>query len=147
MYELDKTLNRKLVSSILERFSSKYYKWEQIKESTNFTIHSSNIGSLITNKIPVYLTKFTFESIYPFEMIFELLSNPEQIQKWDKSITLCEVVGNIENYSTLVHTVYKESFLLKTREFIEKRFILSPSKKSESNKKVLLYSSSIPNKF
>jgi hypothetical protein len=75
------------------------------------------------------------------------LTNVDQRVKWDKSIDKMVETSKVSSSVDTMHTIFSSLFLLGKREFMTKRFIVPYMDEEKKSKKLIKYSSSLPEEF
>lgn len=66
------------------------------------------------------------------------------MMKWDSSLDSAKILKSSNSGCQILRTIYKRTFLIEKRQFVEKQFISKVDKlKTSDNSKVTIYSSSI----
>lgn len=91
---------------------------------------------------------FHIPSIKQANEILEFMTSHIHKQKWNNGIKSCRILETLNFTSNVIHTVYKKTFLVGEREYVEKEYILPASAITDSGSyQLCVYSSSMPTDY
>ncbi|CAI2380295.1 unnamed protein product [Moneuplotes crassus] len=146
-YELTVEYQSNLILKLLRNFSKDSCEWNQITKTRNYSIYTTDSGSILAPETLCYKAKIYFGSSYSFEEVTKCLTDPDIQTVWDKSVDTIEEIKRITSDTRLISTVHRLSQSSISTSLVEhdsndKTFMIDWD--SSNSKKFIIYTSSVP---
>ena len=146
-YELGRNFNSEYIFSIVSDVEKSHNEedWEQEIDEENLKVWISTKGSPINCKHPFIYSEMKFSSSFEIEKLKDILTDYEQVVKWNPFIKSVELLDKFASNAHITHVEYIQADKNENpRDFVEKTIIWE-SEDDENKPFTFVFTSSVPN--